>query len=180
MAWNGTLSAFRRASTYLPCHTRKIASFPGLHTAFAAWGEPGNEATRKMLYQTFVLPHLDYCAVVWRSCEATLDKNIERIQNYAMRLILHQPPLTRSESLRFTLGWSTLRRGRLNAMLYQVHRCINNYAPSYLVPKFFMNSTLAGYPSTCGVHKLHLNDPFLTFTEWGPRFLTPCRTQFIR
>ena len=57
----GKLAAIRRAGSYLPCHIRKL------------------------LYQAFVLPHLDYCSVVWNSCGATLGKRIERVQNYALR-----------------------------------------------------------------------------------------------
>ena len=60
----GKLAAIRRAGSYLPCHTRKL------------------------LYLAFVLPHLDYCSVVWNSCGATLAKRIERVQNYALRMIL--------------------------------------------------------------------------------------------
>ena len=26
---------------------------------------------RKMLYQSFVLPHLDYCSVIWHTCRAS-------------------------------------------------------------------------------------------------------------
>ena len=96
------LAAIRRAGSYLPCHIRKL------------------------LYQTFVLPLLDYCSVVWNSCGAVLSKRIERVQNYALRMILQKPPLTSSESLRQTLGWSTLELRRQSALLCQVHRCLTN------------------------------------------------------
>ena len=42
------LAAIRQAGSYLPCHVRKL------------------------LYQSFVLPHLDYCSVVWNSCGTIL------------------------------------------------------------------------------------------------------------
>ena len=51
---------------------------------------------RKMLYNSLVLPHLDYCSTVWHSCNQTLSQSLERTQNYAMRVILSQPPRTRS------------------------------------------------------------------------------------
>ena len=50
------LAAIRRAGNYLPSHVRKL------------------------LYQTFVLPHLDYCSAVWHSCGVTLSQKIERVQ----------------------------------------------------------------------------------------------------
>ena len=43
---------------------------------------------RKLLYQSFVLPQLNYCSVVWHTCGATLTKRVERVQNCAMRMIL--------------------------------------------------------------------------------------------
>ena len=134
----GKLAAIRRAGSYLPCHIRKL------------------------LYQAFVLPLLDYCSVVWHSCGATLAKRIERVQNYALRMILRKPPLTSSESLRQTLGWTTLEMRRRNALLCQVHRCFTNQAPSYLCSKFTSNSSLH-YAETRGSTKLHLPHPRTKF-----------------
>ena len=129
------LAAIRRAGTYLPCHIRKL------------------------LYQSFVLPH---CSVVWNSCSTTLIKRIERIQNYALRIILRKPPLTSSESLRQTLGWTTLETRRKKVLLYQVHRCITNRAPSYLCSRFTPNSRF-NYVETRGSTKLHLPQPKANF-----------------
>jgi len=53
----GKLAAIRRAGSYMPCHIRKL------------------------LYQAFILPHLDNCSVVWNGCGATLSKHVERIKN---------------------------------------------------------------------------------------------------
>ena len=117
---------------------------------------------RKLLYQSLVLPHLDYCAVAWHSCGVVTSDRIERIQNYAVRVILRQPPRTSSEQLRQALGWTTLRRRRQNAMLRQVHQCLQKCAPPYLTSKFVMNSTL-GYTVTQGANKLHLSRPYSNF-----------------
>ena len=38
--------------------------------------------TKKALYNTLVLPHLDYSCVVWQACGVTLAKKLDRIQNY--------------------------------------------------------------------------------------------------
>ena len=125
------LAAIRRARSYLPCHVRKL------------------------LYQSFVLPHLNYCSIVWNSCGTTMSDRVERVQNYALRIILRKPPRTSSEALRQTLCWTTLKRRRHNATVCQVHRCVNKQAPSYLNSKFMTNSTL-NYACTRGSNKLHL------------------------
>ena len=75
---------------------------------------------------SLILPYmdlLDYCSVVWNSCSQTLSNNIERVQNYVMRLTLNKPPLTRSEPLRQFLSWSTLKERRDKSTLIRVHRC---------------------------------------------------------
>ena len=45
-------------------------------------------------------PHLDYCSVLWQECSKVLQKKLDRIQSYGMRLILSQPPRTPSAGLR--------------------------------------------------------------------------------
>lgn len=82
--------------------------------------------TRKILYNTLVLPHMDYCSVVWHSCSRQLSQFIERVQNYWMRVVLDKPPGTPSAPLRDQLKWTTLHHRRHNFMLTQVHRCLLN------------------------------------------------------
>ena len=50
--------------------------------------------TEKTIYNVLVLPHLDYCCVVWMECADVyvLQQRVERIQIYAMRLIYFKPP----------------------------------------------------------------------------------------
>jgi hypothetical protein len=53
---------------------------------------------KKRMYNALVLPHLDYCSVVWKECAQELRTKIERVQKYGMRLILSQPPSTQFRS----------------------------------------------------------------------------------
>ena len=128
------MAAIRKSSTYLPT------------------------ATRRLLYNALVLPHLDHCSVIYNSCSVNLSDQLERVQNYAMRIILKKPPRTHSESLRQTLGWTTLKKRRQNNMLCQVHRCLQGHAPQYLCHKFCTNAE-SGYKGTRGENKLHLSRP---------------------
>lgn len=66
---------------------------------------------KKKIYNAMILPHLDYCSVVWQECTRDLRKKLERVQNYGKRIILAQPPRTPSE-LRGKLNWLTLERRR--------------------------------------------------------------------
>ena len=62
---------------------------------------------KKKLFQAFVLPHADYCAVVWQECTKKLQTKVEKILNYGMQLILSQPHRTCTPSgvMRHTLRW---------------------------------------------------------------------------
>ena len=86
--------------------------------------------TKKQLYNTLVLPHLDYCSVVWQECSRELRQMLERVQNYGMRLILSKAPRTHSEELRQELGWTTLERRREVSRMKLMHRCVNRQVPS--------------------------------------------------
>ena len=61
--------------------------------------------TKRRIYNALVLPHLDYCCVVWQECGKVLQQKVERIQNYAMRLICSKPPRTSSQDLRKSMNW---------------------------------------------------------------------------
>lgn len=87
------LAMIRRAGHHLPCHVRKL------------------------LYQAFILPNLDYYSVVWNSCGVMSSNKIERVQNYAL---FWKPPRTSSAELREAAGWTTLKTRRHNAMLCKV------------------------------------------------------------
>ena len=41
----------------------------------------------KLMYQSLVLPYLDYCSFVWANCNQTLKNEVQRLQNRAARLI---------------------------------------------------------------------------------------------
>ena len=128
------LAVIRRASHYLP------------------------QNVRRLLYQAFVLPHVDYCSIVWNHCGVMLRDNVERIQKYALRIIHRKPPRASSEPLLRTLGWTTLEKRRHKALICLVHRCLSNKTPSFLCSKFRPNAAL-GYIRTRGANKLHLPRP---------------------
>ena len=104
------------------------------------------------LYNALVLPHMDYCSVVWQECSRQLRQKLERVQNYAMGLILSQPPRTHSEEMRQKLNWTTLEKRRVMARLCMMHRCVlKEYSMDSLSKRIQFNSN-----GTRGVGKLFL------------------------
>ena len=60
--------------------------------------------TRKMLYSALVLPHVDYCSVVWDQLTKDLERKVETIQNVGMRIILNAPRMATEAEMRQKLG----------------------------------------------------------------------------
>ena len=77
--------------------------------------------TKKRLYDALVLPHMDYCCVVWMEYRATLRHKIERLKNYGMRLITFSPQLACNATLRSRLGWVPMEQRRRLFRLALVH-----------------------------------------------------------
>ena len=127
------------------------------------------EITKKNIYNALVLPSLDYCCVVWHECRKFLQQRVERIQNYAMRLICAKPPRTLSEVLRGKLNWMTLTKRREIFRQVLIQRSIQNQAPSYL-SKLFQTTETYGPRVTQNSHKLHLTSVNTEFCKNATSF----------
>ena len=110
----------------------------------------------KILYKAFVLPYLTYCCCVWHFCSKTVSDRLQRVQNYAMRVILKKPPRTSSSTCLQSLGWQTLYHHRCLLLLCQVKRCLLKISPSYLTSLFLTNEQF-GYTCTRGRDKIYIS-----------------------
>ena len=43
--------------------------------------------TLKTVYSAFVLPHFDYCSLVWHNCSKALQNKLQKLQNKTGRII---------------------------------------------------------------------------------------------
>ena len=87
-----------------------------------------------VLYNAVVLPHLDYCLVVWANCTKKLQMRLERLRG--MRVILQVPARTPSSISRAKLKWVTLEQCRALQRLRAVYQCVHGTAPGYLQSLF--------------------------------------------
>ena len=110
---------------------------------------------RKQLYQSLVLPHLDYCSVVWAECSRTVKKKLEGIQKRGMRWILQEKWDCPSDTMRKKLGWSSLANRRSILRLMTVKRCLSGRCPHYLKGLFVKKKDL-GRRFTRQSENLHL------------------------
>ena len=89
--------------------------------------------TRITLYNTLILPHLDYCSTVWsgslRKCDLV---RLQRIQNRAMRVILQCHPRTHILDMLGTLKWMSIKQRLHYNLSVFMWKIVNDHVPGYL------------------------------------------------
>ena len=86
----------------------------------------------KLLYNSLVLPHFDYCSAVWSNRYQSQTTQLRKVQKRAARLIMNQSYETPSAELFTNLKWMTLdERFEFNRVM-MIYKCLHNCAPSYL------------------------------------------------
>ena len=71
-----------------------------------------NKDALKNIYSAFVLPHFEYCALVWGNCSKTLQNKLQKLQNKADRIITSDCYETAIAIVRAKLSWDTLEGRR--------------------------------------------------------------------
>jgi len=81
---------------------------------------------RKLFFNSYVLPHFDYCSVIWGNCSKTALNKLVKMQKRAARIILDKDYNTRSNELFMELGWISLE-DRINfKRSVQVYKCLQD------------------------------------------------------
>ena len=94
------------------------------------------EALRIKLVQTLVVPHLDYCSVVYLDCSTNLKGRIQRLSNSCLRYIFGVRRNTHITPYRERLEWLTCSMRRLyftSIIIYEILRLLQ---PEYLTSAF--------------------------------------------
>ena len=78
------------------------------------------------IYKQTVLPILDYGSTVWHECGITQTKRVEKLQNRAMRIILHQGRRKCTQDMRDELKLLTLCSRRRFLRFICIFRLVNN------------------------------------------------------
>ncbi len=117
---------------------------------------------RKLLYQSLILPQLDYCAVIWAECSKGDADKVQRLQNRGMRLILGKKWDHPSKDLRTDLGWMTLMQRRRMFRSRVVRRYLTGDCPAY-TRRMFRTIQELGLRSARRGEDLHLPTPRCSF-----------------
>ena len=94
------------------------------------------------LYKAFVLPHFQYCSVVWHFCSCRNSEKLESLNKRALRVVFNGRESTYSQLLDRTAATS-LYNLRVQNMLFTIHKCIHiNFYPAYLKDLLKLRSTV--------------------------------------
>lgn len=86
----------------------------------------------KTLYNSLVLPHLDYCSSVWSNVSSKHIVRFQRLQNRAMRCILKAPPQSHIEDMLKSLKWMSIKQRMLYLRMVLMWKIVHSQAPDYL------------------------------------------------
>ena len=84
-----------------------------------------NGTTLKTIYDALVLPHFDYCALVWDNCSKSLQNKLVKLQNKAARILTDDSYETPSEAVRAKLNWETSQSRREKIIFLFMKETIN-------------------------------------------------------
>ena len=99
---------------------------------------------RKLFYNAYILPHLDYCCTVWGNASSDLLDSVIKFQKQAARCILDKDIETPSAEMFTQLKWMKF----LDRVQYQkavmMYKIFHNLSPSYLQDLFHHTSEIHG------------------------------------
>ena len=87
---------------------------------------------RILFYNSYHLPHLDFCWIIWRNCSSTLEDKLVKFQKRAARVILDCDFYTPSSELFKELNCQTFPERITYQKASLMYRIIKNICPDYL------------------------------------------------
>ena len=88
------------------------------------------------LYQTLVLPYLDYCSEVWGCMGKSQCDRLQKLQNRAGRIITFSDYNKRSADILQDLGWDSLKQRCSKQLAISVFKSLHNLYPKGLKNMF--------------------------------------------
>ena len=82
-----------------------------------------------LFLNSYILPHLDYCDVIWSSYTKSQSLRLETLMNFACRTVLHRNRRSSASAARSELGFSTLSSHRKLHLAQSVFKCLSAQSP---------------------------------------------------
>ena len=91
-----------------------------------------DRSTLEKIYFSFIRPKLEYAAHIWDNCSKKDSDKLEQFQIEIAKTVTGARKGTSHDLLYSELKWETLSQRRTNSKLLNIHRIVNNNAPSYM------------------------------------------------
>jgi hypothetical protein len=126
---------------------------------------------RKQFYNSYILPHFDYCSVIWGNCSKYLLFDIVKLQKKAARLILDKDYTTPSKELFSELQWMPIEERISYHRSLQVFKCVNGVCPDQLQNLFTSTNVIHAHNTRSATNNnLHIGPKHLrSFTHIGSK-----------
>ncbi len=92
--------------------------------------------TLKLLANSLVMPHFDYCSSVWSNCNADLLNSLQVHHNRLARVLTGADIRTHIDDLMNSLNWIRLNERWNSQLLILLFKCLKETAPMYLSSQF--------------------------------------------
>ena len=94
------------------------------------------------VYNAIILPHFDYCSLVWDNCSDYLIDKLQKLQNRAARVITSKTYETRSCDVLKELQWQPLTERLKHKKIFFMHKIRNNKLPISTTNMFDIKTNL--------------------------------------
>ena len=98
--------------------------------------------TRKLFFNAYVLPHIDYCCTVWENISSNLTDSMIKLQKRAARIIFDKDIDTPSADMFAELNWMKFPDRVTYQKSVLMYKIFNNLTPSYLQEFFTFTSDI--------------------------------------
>ena len=103
------------------------------------------KTTFTKVYNTIILPHFDYCSLVWDNCSDELIDKLQKLQNRAARVIITGKTYeTRSLEVLKELHWQPLKERFKQRKLSFTHKIRDNKMPITTTNMFHIKANSRG------------------------------------
>ena len=110
----------------------------------------------KILVSAFVLSRLDYCNSLLAGCPQTVLSKLQKLQNYAARLVLRTSKFSHSTPMLQSLHWLPVQQRIDYKLSLLCFKSLNGLAPSYLADLLKLYTPLRQLRSSSDTSLLHI------------------------
>ena len=116
---------------------------------------------KELIFQSFILSHFNYCSVVWNFCRKKKVRQLEKIQERALRFVCNDFNSTYMDLLKIC-SREPLYVTRTKCLAVQVYKSVNSLSPAYLNSLFVIKECEYNLRNS-----ISLNQPVVNTVTYG-------------